>query len=118
MKRMLPFLALVLCGASGCMGPCGTGVEFRIIKPPTVRSDAVISQAPGQFLINPMSAYPAQPAGTPGRGLAYLDEPVMPRPGPTLASRASCTMQDVCDGLERIERLLRTQALPMPRPKE
>ena len=117
MIRLSALLCLPLVALVGCSNPCRVGWETRVYKPAVVESNAIVNQSVGSNSIAPLAAYPAQPVGRPGGSLAYLPEPEAPAPRPTLAARTSCTMDDLCEGMQRIERLLSRQAASLPMPK-
>ena len=117
MKALLVCILPAIFAVTGCTNPCRHGWRFEVFKPSIVESNAIVNQTTGTNSIAPLAAYPAQPVGRPGGSLAYLPEADAPAPRPTLAARSSCTMDDLCEGMNRIERLLSRQAASLPMPK-
>lgn len=111
-SKLSCLLALPLLSAVGC---CTPGFHWGFNLPSTAYAPALVNQRSGDSTIAPLAAYPAEPVGRPGGQLAYLPEPVEAIRRPTLAATPSCTMADICNMLERIERRLATQAAPMPK---
>jgi hypothetical protein len=110
MRTIFAVCLPAICAALAGCGTCSTGYYAGILRPPTVQSNAIVSQQQGAIQVAPFAAYPAEPAGRPGAVLGYVAEAETIRTRPQLAATSSCTMTDLCNGLDRIERLLIKQA--------
>lgn len=107
--------AIALMAFSGCHQPCcSTGWRFEVGRPGTVSQPALYAQQSGPTQIGGLGTYPlagyariAETAPAPAElGQPRLKAEPMPY--------ASCTLQDVCDALVRIERRLAVPVAPMP----
>lgn len=114
MQRLAGLFVLALSAlAGGCGSPCATtGWRFEVGRPATMQAPAIVHQSSGPVGIAPV----ATAAGRTGLSYSLDPEPVSSR-GPTLAAlSSSCTLDDICRMLERIERRLAVPpSAPMPR---
>jgi hypothetical protein len=129
MKRWIAYVCLsVLAGiATGCALPLPgssttTGWSFTVTKPATVTTSAVVSHGEGAYAIAPVASVPTGAVFGPARPLAVTpaDPCVTQGPGasrPTLAfseTDPSCTLEEVCRRLARLEAAQKLPARPMP----
>lgn len=113
--RSYLFVALVAL-ASGCCQPCAsTGWRFEVGRPGTVTSPALVQQTSGTLTVGGIGAGPGVIASQSASALTGFASGVAP---PTAALSSSCTLDDVCRKLDRIQTLLLSgsgEGLRMPR---
>lgn len=121
MRRLLCLLAppLLALAQTGCMsGACSPYWRFEVGKPGSVNSPAIVTQGSGPVAVGALGAFPVGGVGS-ARTLAAMAQETpcetLPAPRPALAATASCTMEDICILLRRIDARLSSGSFkPMP----
>lgn len=117
--RIMCCSALLAALSAGCTLPgatCSTGWRYEIMKPATVTAPAspvVVQGGTGPLSLGPISSTAAVAA----RGaLLAAEAPCAPPAAPhaLLAAQPDCTMQRLCDTLDRIERRLNAERIAAP----
>lgn len=127
MRRLLCLALLGLAPALGCASNCAsTGWSFQVGRPASMMVPAAVEQTQGPLLVGSLGAGPAAVAAPRGAFMAMSPPACVDASGAVganvghapvtadLAGQGSCTLDDVCNRLARIEQRLSKQAAPEP----
>ena len=125
-------VGIALLAVVGCGHSCtSTGWEFRVGKPPSIVTPALINQLPGPSVVAPVSAFPVSAAQT--SRVEFAESLAMPRAVPvapksyapmTSGARPElkggpdwdCTLEEVCDRVKALEKRLFVGPMPQRMP--